>query len=290
MLPVVTRSAEVVLDARAGLAARGGARARRPALAGRSSGSCCRPRCPGIVTGSLLAVARAAGETAPLLFTAAIVKGTSFDLSERMNSLPVQIFNDVGQPQDRLVERAWGAALTLVAMILVLTLVARLIQRRSRSRMTPTTHDAMPDDRSPIRPPSRAARADGGLAARARRAQRSGAAAERRAIAVTLASAPTTATTHAVKDVSLDYAANQVTAMIGPSGCGKSTLVRCINRMHEEIPGARAEGDGPARRRSTSTARASTSSPCGGRSAWCSRSPTRSRRCRSSTTSPRACG
>jgi phosphate transport system ATP-binding protein len=47
---------------------------------------------------------------------------------------------------------------------------------------------------------------------------------------------------HAVKGVDLVYAANQVTAMIGPSGCGKSTVVRCINRMHEEIPGARAEG------------------------------------------------
>ena len=47
---------------------------------------------------------------------------------------------------------------------------------------------------------------------------------------------------HAVKDVTLSYAAGQVTAMIGPSGCGKSTLVRCINRMHEEIPGARADG------------------------------------------------
>jgi phosphate transport system ATP-binding protein len=46
----------------------------------------------------------------------------------------------------------------------------------------------------------------------------------------------------AIKGVDLDFAANQVTAMIGPSGCGKSTLVRCINRMHEEIPGARAEG------------------------------------------------
>jgi phosphate transport system ATP-binding protein len=46
----------------------------------------------------------------------------------------------------------------------------------------------------------------------------------------------------AVKGVSLTYAANEVTAMIGPSGCGKSTLVRCINRMHEEIAGARAEG------------------------------------------------
>ncbi len=45
-----------------------------------------------------------------------------------------------------------------------------------------------------------------------------------------------------VKGVDLEFRANQVTAIIGPSGCGKSTMVRCINRMHEEIPGARAEG------------------------------------------------
>jgi phosphate transport system ATP-binding protein len=50
-------------------------------------------------------------------------------------------------------------------------------------------------------------------------------------------------TNHAIKDVSLTYAANEVTAMIGPSGCGKSTVLRCLNRMHEEIPGARAEGE-----------------------------------------------
>jgi phosphate transport system ATP-binding protein len=48
--------------------------------------------------------------------------------------------------------------------------------------------------------------------------------------------------THAVKDVSIEYAPNRVTAMIGPSGCGKSTVLRCLNRMHEEIPGARAQG------------------------------------------------
>jgi phosphate transport system ATP-binding protein len=46
----------------------------------------------------------------------------------------------------------------------------------------------------------------------------------------------------AVRDVSLEFPPNEVTAIIGPSGCGKSTLVRCINRMHEEIPGAHAEG------------------------------------------------
>ncbi len=47
---------------------------------------------------------------------------------------------------------------------------------------------------------------------------------------------------HAVKGIDIDFRANEVTAIIGPSGCGKSTMVRCINRMHEEIPGARAEG------------------------------------------------
>jgi phosphate transport system ATP-binding protein len=46
----------------------------------------------------------------------------------------------------------------------------------------------------------------------------------------------------AVKGIDVEFASNQVTAIIGPSGCGKSTMVRCINRMHEEIPGARAEG------------------------------------------------
>jgi phosphate transport system ATP-binding protein len=48
---------------------------------------------------------------------------------------------------------------------------------------------------------------------------------------------------HALKGIDLDFHAGQVTAIIGPSGCGKSTMIRCINRMHEEIPGARAEGE-----------------------------------------------
>jgi phosphate transport system ATP-binding protein len=45
-----------------------------------------------------------------------------------------------------------------------------------------------------------------------------------------------------LKGIDLEFRANEVTAIIGPSGCGKSTMIRCINRMHEEIPGARAEG------------------------------------------------
>jgi phosphate transport system ATP-binding protein len=47
---------------------------------------------------------------------------------------------------------------------------------------------------------------------------------------------------HAIRGIDIDFPPNEVTAIIGPSGCGKSTLVRCINRMHEEIPGARAQG------------------------------------------------
>ncbi len=131
MLPVVIRSAEVILIlVPAGL--------RESALA---LGS---PRwkmimkivlptaLPGMVTGILLAVARAAGETAPLLFTAGSPKTTTYNLSGFMNSLPVQIYNDVNSPSTEIVNRAWGAALTLVTMILILNLIARLISRRSR--------------------------------------------------------------------------------------------------------------------------------------------------------------
>ena len=131
MLPVVARASEVVLnlvpdELRESALALGAPRWR----------VVCRvvlpTAAPGLVTGSMLAIARAAGETAPLLFTVAFVNGVSYDVGQRMNSLPLQIFNDVGQAQDRLVQRAWGAALTLVLMILAVTLVARLVQTRSR--------------------------------------------------------------------------------------------------------------------------------------------------------------
>jgi len=131
MLPIVTRSAEVVL-----LLVPNSLREASYALGAPRWKTVFRivlpTAFPGIVTGVLLAIARAAGETAPLLFTAAVVNATAFNLNDRMNSLPALIFQNVGQAQDRLVRIAWGAALTLVAMILMLTLLARLIQRRSR--------------------------------------------------------------------------------------------------------------------------------------------------------------
>jgi phosphate transport system permease protein len=132
MLPVVTRSAEVVLllvpdSLREAALALGAPRWRIVTRIVLPTAA------PGLITGSLLAVARAAGETAPLLFTSAIVFGTTYSLSGRMNSMPIQIFNDVGQASNVLVERAWGAALTLVALVLLVTLVARLVARRSRT-------------------------------------------------------------------------------------------------------------------------------------------------------------
>jgi phosphate transport system permease protein len=131
MLPVVIRSSEVVLllvpdSLREAALALGAPRWRivfRIVLP---------TALPGLVTGSLLAIARAAGETAPLLFTAAIVGGTTFNLGKQMDSLPAQIFQDVTSSSDRLVGIAWGAALTLVAMILILNLTARAIARRSQ--------------------------------------------------------------------------------------------------------------------------------------------------------------
>jgi phosphate transport system permease protein len=132
MLPVVTRASEVVLNTvpdtlrEAGLAL-GSPRWRiifRIVLPS---------ALPGLITGGLLAIARAAGETAPLLFTAFAINATNYDLGKPMNSLPMQIWNDVRQAQDRLVERAWGSALTLIVLIFVLTLVSRIVARRTRT-------------------------------------------------------------------------------------------------------------------------------------------------------------
>jgi phosphate transport system permease protein len=131
MLPVVIRSAEVIL-----LLIPGALRESALALGAprwRVIWSIVLPTAlPGMVTGVLLAIARAAGETAPLLFTAAATLKTNFNLGQFMNSLPVQIYSDVTSPTTAVVNRAWGAALALVVMILLLNLIARLVSRRSR--------------------------------------------------------------------------------------------------------------------------------------------------------------
>lgn len=85
---------------------------------------------PGIVSGAMLAVARAAGETAPILFTIGLVYKTNWSLGGANTTLSAQIFRNASQPFPGAIDRAWGAALTLVCLVFVLTLVARLVAGR----------------------------------------------------------------------------------------------------------------------------------------------------------------
>ena len=85
----------------------------------------------GIVSGALLAVARAAGETAPLLFTILTVEATNSNLfSGADTALSTQIFVNASQPYVGAVARAWGSALTLIAITFILMIVARLVTAR----------------------------------------------------------------------------------------------------------------------------------------------------------------
>jgi phosphate transport system permease protein len=86
---------------------------------------------PGLVTASVLAVARGMGETAPLLFTTAGAFGLTLNLGAQMNALPLQIFQDIQSPRQAVIDRAWGAALALVVVVLIFNLVARAFSRRS---------------------------------------------------------------------------------------------------------------------------------------------------------------
>ena len=85
----------------------------------------------GIVSGALLAVARAAGETAPLLFTILTVTAVNKNVFSGANtSLPSQIFANASSPYVGAQARGWGAALTLIALAFILMVVARLVTAR----------------------------------------------------------------------------------------------------------------------------------------------------------------
>jgi phosphate transport system permease protein len=130
MLPVVIRSTEEMLklvpnSLREGSYALGSTRARvtmtvvLPAAIG------------GIVSGALLAVARAAGETAPLLFTILTVTTVNTNVFSGPNtSLPSQIFANASSPFAGAQARGWGAALTLIVIAFVLMIAARLVTAR----------------------------------------------------------------------------------------------------------------------------------------------------------------
>lgn len=84
----------------------------------------------GLVTGCMLGVARATGETAPLLFTALGNQFTSYSLSSPISSLSLVIYNGALSPYSAQLQRAWAAALTLIAMVLIMTLAARYFAGR----------------------------------------------------------------------------------------------------------------------------------------------------------------
>lgn len=88
----------------------------------------------GIVTGVMLAIARVIGETAPLLVTTGVIDSTNWNpFDGRMQNLAVYAYNEYkspGVPPEPSFDRAWAAALTLIIIVLVLTAIARLVQRR----------------------------------------------------------------------------------------------------------------------------------------------------------------
>jgi phosphate transport system permease protein len=85
----------------------------------------------GMVSGIMLAVARAAGETAPLLFTIGAARNLNLNLFDGANSaLSLQIFTNAQTPFDAAQNRAWGAAFTLIAIVFILTVLARIVSSR----------------------------------------------------------------------------------------------------------------------------------------------------------------
>jgi phosphate transport system permease protein len=130
MLPVVIRSTEEILrlvpaGLREASLALGASRARTIVTVVLPAAI------PGITSGALLAVARAAGETAPLLFTIGAARNFNTDVLNGANTaLSTQIFRNATQPFPGAIERAWGAALTLIVLVVVLTIVARIVTRR----------------------------------------------------------------------------------------------------------------------------------------------------------------
>jgi len=90
----------------------------------------------GILTGTTLAIARAAGETAPLLFTSSIASNyVQWDPRNALQSIPITIFTYSEQPDPALHEQAWAAAFVLIAFVLVTSLTARFLLDRSRRKL-----------------------------------------------------------------------------------------------------------------------------------------------------------
>ena len=217
-------------------AARGRARAGRTAVATRAAASCCRPRSPGLVTAVILGVARAIGETAPMLLTAfgADTTNTNPLHGSAVRPSAVRVEADPPARTQTQIDRAWTGALILVMFVLVL-----FVERPPRREPEPTQAREEPDDRDRSHRPTIAT-------------ARAPVLHERRANPATLDATNVSAwfgKRKVLERCSLHMDARRVTALIGPSGCGKSTFLRILNRMHEVIPGAQIAGQRRARRR-----------------------------------------
>ena len=91
----------------------------------------------GIITGGTLAIARAAGETAPLLFTCALTTtNVSWDPRQALQSIPLTIFEDLEQPDPALHAQAWGAALVLLTFVLLISVLSKAALARSRRKLS----------------------------------------------------------------------------------------------------------------------------------------------------------
>ena len=90
---------------------------------------------PGIITGIMLGVARVIGETAPLLLLTGFTQSINFNLfSGPIAACPRIIFDQAGRPSQIAIDRAWGTALVLILIVMILNLVARVIARMTRVR------------------------------------------------------------------------------------------------------------------------------------------------------------
>jgi phosphate transport system permease protein len=90
---------------------------------------------PGIITGIMLAIARVIGETAPLLLTVAFASSINNNpFSGAQEGLPLYVFSESMLPNDTAIDRAWAGALTLIIIVMLLNIVARIIARFTRAR------------------------------------------------------------------------------------------------------------------------------------------------------------
>ena len=203
---------------------------------------------PGILTGTVLALSRALGETAPLIVAGAVLGSYSNTgaspaeiLTGPYTAMPVIVYDWARRPQEEFRALTAAAIIVLLVITLIANTVAIVIRNRSErilvSGSDPTGEPMTTDLERP-------------------------AGAVTPTISIRTDAAP--AATHddpaatpavrfedfhfyygkfrAVKGVSASIRRNRITALIGPSGCGKSTLIRSINRMNDLIEGTRVEG------------------------------------------------